>query len=227
MQPLLLLHGALGAASQFEALKDLLKNSFELHTIDFSGHGISSQNPDQFGIELFAQDVVSYLDKQGLKEVTVFGYSMGGYVGLYLARHFPARIKSIVTLATKMHWDEVTAARETGMLNVEKIIAKVPQLAIALSERHADKEWTGVVNKTAGMLLKMGADSPLKEDDFKHLDLPVMIMLGDRDKMVGLDETVNVYKKLPNAKMAVLPDTPHPFEQVNLDALAFFIRQML
>ena len=226
MQPLLLLHGALGAASQFDALSALLKDRYEVHTLDFSGHGSSIHQPDEYGIALFAQDVLDYMDAHELNSINIFGYSMGGYVALYLARHFPERVKSIATLATKMHWDEVTAARETGMLNVDKIIAKVPQLATALSERHIN-EWTGVVHKTAAMLLKMGADSPLKEADFKALQLPVLLMLGDRDKMVGLEETVAVYNLLPNAQMAMLPGTPHPFELVHAGTLAYFIGQML
>ena len=36
---LLLLHGALGSASQFTGLTEKLKDNFDVHTFDFSGHG--------------------------------------------------------------------------------------------------------------------------------------------------------------------------------------------
>jgi hypothetical protein len=52
-----------------------------------------------------------------------------------------------------------------------------------------------------------------------------MLLLGDRDKMVLLEETVAVYKSLPNAQMAVLPCTAHPIEQVDIALLDFFVRR--
>ncbi len=224
MQPLILLHGALGAASQFQVLKELLAGDYSVHILDFSGHGASIAEPETYSIDLFAQDVILYMDEQRISQSYVFGYSMGGYVALYLARHFPERIISLATLATKMHWDEPTALRETGMQDVAKIKAKVPQLVLALQERHEGKNWKGVVGKTANMLLGMGADTPLKEEDFSQLAQPVLVMLGDRDKMVGLEETTAVYKKLMNGRMAMLPGTPHSYEQVNAALLAQILR---
>jgi hypothetical protein len=45
--------------------------------------------------------------------------------------------------------------------------------------------------------------------------------------MVTLDETVAVYKQLPNAQLGVLPGTPHAFEQVNLSVLAQMITRFI
>ena len=220
--PLLLLHGALGAATQFKPLKELLSARFEIHAPDFSGHGeAGGEHP--FSIALFAADVLRYLDERKIAKIAVFGYSMGGYVALYLARHYPERISRIITLATKLHWDEPTAAKETGMLDTARIEAKVPQLASSLQERHIGKDWKMVVNKTAAMLTEMGADSPLKTPDFAAIQTPVILLLGDRDKMVSLEETVATYKLLPNGKMGILPGTPHPFEQADLHLLSIFI----
>ena len=39
-QKLLLLHGALGSKEQFTALNEQLSSEFEVHTLDFEGHGI-------------------------------------------------------------------------------------------------------------------------------------------------------------------------------------------
>ena len=52
-------------------------------------------------------------------------------------------------------------------------------------------------------------------------------MLGDRDKMVSLDETVAVYKSLPNAEMCVLPNTPHPLEQADTGLLTLMAYSMI
>ena len=52
-------------------------------------------------------------------------------------------------------------------------------------------------------------------------------MLGDRDKMVGQEETVAIHKSIPNAQLVILPGTPHPIEQVDTTQLADQLRRFL
>lgn len=226
MEPLLLLHGALGAADMFSGLKQELSGKYEVHTLDFSGHG-TDDSPAPFSIPFFANDVLNYMQLNGLDKVSVFGYSMGGFVAVYLARHYAEKISKIVTLATKWEWNEAIAAKETGMLDTVKIEAKVPQLAAALQKRHIGKDWKELVNKTATMMLEMGQNNPLQPADFPEVPHPVTVLLGDRDKMVGLDETIAVYKQLPNGKMGMLPGTAHPLEQVDTVLLSQLIKHFI
>jgi pimeloyl-ACP methyl ester carboxylesterase len=227
MQPILLLHGAIGAAVQLEPLKAQLEQQHKVYTTDFSGHGSRAFPEKDFSIALFAADVLQFMQEQGLERVSVFGYSMGGYVAMYLAKHHPDKIDKVITLATKFHWDAETAQKEIQMLNAEKIEAKVPAFADSLRNRHTGKDWKKVLQRTADMLQALGADNTLKTAAYKEVSTPVMILLGDRDKMVSLDETVAVYKELPNAVMGILPGTPHPIEQVDVKMLGFFIGNFL
>ena len=117
MQPLLLLHGAIGSKDQFPSLVQLLSSDYDVHTLNFSGHGGSAFASEPFSIPLFANDVLNYMQEHGIAKASIFGYSMGGYVGMYLAKHRPEKINKLITLATKYHWDEVIAAKEVQMLN--------------------------------------------------------------------------------------------------------------
>src|SRR5215204_518158 len=129
---LLLLHGALGASDQFAALSPLLGGRYELHLLDFEGHGPLPLPSRSFRIEHFAENVRDYLEGHGIEQANIFGYSMGGYVACTLALTHPHLAGSIATLGTKYYWDQETAAREVGMLDPEKIAAKVPRYAQAL-----------------------------------------------------------------------------------------------
>jgi pimeloyl-ACP methyl ester carboxylesterase len=182
---------------------------------------------EPFSMPLFAQNVLDFMDKRDLRKVSIFGYSMGGYVAMYLAKNYPEKVNKVVTLATKYHWDETIAAREVQMLNPEKIEQKLPAFAATLKERHAPNDWKQVLQYTAEMMLSLGADNPLKLSDYEGLNTPALILLGDRDKMVSLDETMAVYKALPNAQMCLLPNTSHPIEQVDIDFLKFVIYQFI
>lgn len=225
MQPILLLHGAIGSSVQLQPLAGILSGHYEVHLFSFPGHGGTPQPDEPFSIKTFAAATLEYIEENKLNDLIVFGYSMGGYVAMYLAKENPQLFAKIITLGTKFHWDEPTAAREIKMLNAETIAAKVPAFAKALEQMHAPNDWKQLLSNTADMLSGMGKDNPLKTEDYSSINTPSLIMLGDRDNMVTLEETVNVYKQLPNAQMAVLPGTPHPIEKVDAEMLAYFIEK--
>jgi pimeloyl-ACP methyl ester carboxylesterase len=213
MQPLLLLHGALGSESQFDFLSGL-KDHFIVHTMNFSGHG-GKDLPETFSIEGFANDVLDYISKNNLPSLNIFGYSMGGYVALYLAKHHPEKVNAIFTLATKFNWTPEIALHETKMLNAEKIEEKIPAFAKQLEKLHYPADWKSVLQKTAGMMIGLGNRNPLQEENYRTIKQKVLIGIGDKDAMVTLEETIAVYRNLPNADLIVFPHMPHPFEKAD------------
>jgi len=84
-----------------------------------------------------------------------------------------------------------------------------------------------VLKRTAEMMLAMGRDNPLKIADYAEIKQEVLLLLGDRDKMVGLDETLAVRNALPVAQLGILPGVPHPVEQVDTEVLSCIIRRFL
>jgi pimeloyl-ACP methyl ester carboxylesterase len=220
VENLLLLHGALGAAATLEPLKQALADNYIVYTIDFAGHGGNELPAQDYSIELFAQNVVDFMQEQQLEQVHIFGYSMGGYVGLYLAQQYPCRIKSVFTLATKFAWSEEAAAKEVKLLNPDKIKEKVPQFAAMLAQRHAPQPWEQVMRKTAAMMQQLGTQPALTPDALSQLQLPVQIAVGDQDTMVTLEETIAAYRNLPNGRLLVLPATKHSLETIPVSRLA-------
>jgi esterase/lipase len=227
VQHLILLHGAIGHSKQLNQLAAILSAQYTLHQFNFSGHGGAEFSLKGFSIQVFAEELLKYLDDNNIATANIFGYSMGGYVAMYLAKHYPGRIQKIITLATKFHWDELTAEKECKMLDAEKIEQKLPSFAQYLSQSHSPNDWKIVLKKTKDMLTEMGINNPLIIEDYPSIEMPVLLLLGDRDKMVTLDETVLVYKALPNAQMGIIPDTQHPIEQVDNHMLAYHINHFL
>lgn len=225
MKHLLLLHGAIGARDQLQPLADLLKNDFIVHVFNFSGHGGKPFAEERFSIQAFATELEEYLLTQKIQQASVFGYSMGGYVALYLAKQQPQFFSEILTLATKFYWDETVAAKEAAMLNTEIILEKVPVFAEQLKQRHAPNDWKLVLDKTKEMLLQMGKENPLQLSDYATINQPVLLLLGDNDKMVTREETEGVQKVLPNSRFQLLEQTAHPVEKANAVVLADIIRE--
>jgi pimeloyl-ACP methyl ester carboxylesterase len=225
---LLLLHGALGAKTQFAELENLLSENFNVHSINFSGHGGSEIPRAPFSIEMFAGDILKWRDENNINKINIFGYSMGGYAALHLAKTHTEITGKIFTLATKFEWTEQTAAREVKMLDPAKIKEKVPAFAIELEERHSPQNWETILAKTAEMMINLGESGgkkggyPLQTDSILN---EVMIGIGEKDKMVTVGESETVCRSLVNGKLFVFPGTPHPLEQVDAEMLADEIKK--
>jgi pimeloyl-ACP methyl ester carboxylesterase len=216
--PLLLLHGALGTKQQFELLISEFSDTTDIHRIDFEGHGTKAPPKRPFKMEYFVENVVSYLQQHGITQVNIFGYSMGGYVALLLAKKHPDYVNKLATLGTILQWNEQLAERECRYLNPEKIEEKVPHFADKLEHRHGS-EWHKVVDYTREMLLQLGKNPNIKEGEWKDFEHPIRFHVGDGDTTAGLENTMKIYKKIDHAELCVLPSTAHPIEEAKEELL--------
>ncbi len=223
MQKLLLLHGALGSKQNFQELEKILQPNFETYCFDFEGHGGREIPENTLTIPGFAAEVITFLEQHSIDKISIFGYSMGGYVGLYLAKHFPEKVEKLFTLATKLNWTIEGAAKESSMLNPEVIKVKVPKYAVAMSQLHGEN-WEILMRKTAEMMMDLGKNPVLKNEDFSQITTPTRISVGDKDTMVSIEESLNAYRLIANAQFLVMPNTSHPIERVNMEELAHQIK---
>lgn len=221
--PLLLLHGALGSKKQFSTLRPLLESEFEIFELDFDGHG-SGKEAEQFSIDLFAENVRTFLVENGLKAVNIFGYSMGGYVAINLAVQNPELVNKIVTLGTKFDWNPESAKKEAGMLVPEVIAGKVPLFAEKLKNEHTPKDWKTIVRETANMMLRMGNGGTLAHDDLRKVACEVVVGRGSKDRMVSREESQLLSSLLPRSRFVELPDVLHPIDQIDPEIVAEYVR---
>jgi pimeloyl-ACP methyl ester carboxylesterase len=220
---ILLLHGALGAASQFDALKKNLENDFEVLTLNFPGHGGKEIPAEPFSFSMFVSALLDFLDNKKIESINIFGYSMGGYAALCLAKDHPSRVNKIFTLATKFDWNETTSQKEASMLDPIRMEEKIPAYAKVLQERHSPADWKAVVNKTREMIVQLGSN-PLEEKDFASIKQSVTIGVGEKDSMVSIAESNAVAELLPDGKRIIFPGMQHPFEKADLNQLSSVIK---
>jgi len=218
--PLLLLHGALGATTQYDPLLPLIANRIDAHTLDFEGHHQTPLRDRSLRFNHLAENVLGYMDGRSIEKIHIFGHSLGGAIGLYLARHYPQRVVSVFTLGIKFEWSPEIAEKENAFLDPEKMKQKVPGFAKMLQERHTAASWETLLEKVRDLHLSMGRDNPLKEADYKAIGQKARIAVGDRDKMVDIKQSLKVYRLLQRGEFQVLPATPHPLEQVHMPRLA-------
>ena len=218
MKELLLLHGALGSKEQFDMLSEKLSGSYKVHALSFSGHGRRASHHHAFNIQNFTHEVLDWMNENYIQTIDIFGYSMGGYVALWLARFYPDRVGKIFTLGTKLKWNDEEAEKEIKMLNPEKVELKVPAFAQQLAERHGEHEWKSVMSKTA-LLLKDLGHTHLSDQDFIKITQPVLLGLGALDNMVTFEETDYVQHLIKHASLKHYENLEHPIEKVPVNLL--------
>lgn len=226
MQQILLLHGAIGSKDQLQPLADQLGKKYKVHTLDFNGHGENAAST-YFSIEGFADDVLNYMTRNNISQTAIFGYSMGGYVAMWLGRYYPQTTSKIITLASKFYWDEAIAEKEMKLLDADTIDEKVPAFAEQLRERHGADNWKNLLEKTRSLLQQLGNKNALELSAYANISIPCLLLLGDRDNMVTAAETISVQHALPNAQYIQLTNTAHPIEQVDVQMLAGIIEDFV
>jgi len=93
--PVILLHGLLGSLDNLGVIARGLQDKWQIHGLDQRNHG-KSPHVDTMTYPEMAEDVLSYMDAQGLAKATVLGHSMGGKVAMQLALKAPGRIAGII-----------------------------------------------------------------------------------------------------------------------------------
>jgi pimeloyl-ACP methyl ester carboxylesterase len=218
---LLCLHGALGCAAQMASALKPLENFYNLHFLDFPGHG--ERTNEALNMHNCAAATREFILKNNLAGSTILGYSMGGYVALLLAKSSPELVGQIITLGTKLAWNPHDAAKEIAKLNPEIIEQKVPQYAQALQKLHGDA-WKGVLEKTAILMSDLGANPALTDGVFQSIQHPVLLCLASEDAMVTREETVQAARMLPNGEFAEIFNSKHPLEKLDVNTFQAIIK---
>lgn len=96
--PVLLLHGFMGSASEWNEVVEALSAEHRFLIPDLPGHGASTglPYPDAYTMEGAAQSLVALLDAEGVDRCSAAGYSMGGRLALYLALRHPRRVERLL-----------------------------------------------------------------------------------------------------------------------------------
>jgi pimeloyl-ACP methyl ester carboxylesterase len=108
----LLLHGWTASADlNFFPVYARLTDSYRVIAPDLRGHGRGMRSTEPFSLEDCADDAAALVRQLRATNVIAVGYSMGGPVGLLLARRHPGLLKALVMQATALEWRHTVRER--------------------------------------------------------------------------------------------------------------------
>ena len=110
--PLLLIHGFTGNLRNWILQAPVLTRDFRMVSLDLRGHGHSEKptRPEDYSLELMAEDAHGLLQHLAIDGCYLIGHSMGGMVAQHLALAHPEPVRALVLVDTAA---EVTSAMRT------------------------------------------------------------------------------------------------------------------
>ena len=97
-QPLIILHGLLGASGNWHSLsKNVFSSHFRVITVDLRNHG-RSPHDNVFDYQSMVEDIRELLDSLGLAAAHILGHSMGGKVAMWLALNYNALVNKLIVV---------------------------------------------------------------------------------------------------------------------------------
>ena len=118
--PVLFLHGFLFDKSMWKGQLDNLKTSNRIIACDIRGFGKSTDEDTLLSIDLFSEDLMSFMDKLNIKKAIVCGLSMGGFIALNAIKRFPERFEALILCDTQCIAD-TTEVKENRYKAIEQI----------------------------------------------------------------------------------------------------------
>lgn len=223
---LVLLHAFPLHAAMWERQLADLSDGWRVIAPDLPGFGQSDPLPDpnEPSLEALADAVAGLLDHLGLSQVVLGGLSMGGYTAFVFARHHRPRLRALVLADTRAGADssEVRERRTKQQGEVrERGTAELVETLLGnllTEETHAQRH--EIVEHARRLMLDASPGAVIAaleamkrrsdaSEDLAGLDVPTLILVGDKDASAPVDVAEEMAQHLPNARLAIIPDAGH------------------
>lgn len=196
--PVILIHGYGGDLNNFLFNQPPLAEKHKTYAIDLPGHGGSSKELGEAGIEAMAKTVLGFLDAKGIGKAHLVGHSMGGGVCLYLALHHADRVASATLLAPAGLGAEISMEYINGFIETSrrKKLEPVLQMLVAKPEMVTGdmvedvlkfKRLDGVdaaLKKIRDAVFAGGSQKLQMRDRLGSVTVPVQVIWGSQDRIV-------------------------------------------
>lgn len=192
-QPLLMIHGNGGSFSCFENQVATFSKNFKVILVDCRGRGKSSYKKGvELTFDLQVEDMNLFLDKINIKKTHILGWSDGGIIGILFALKHPEKLDKLVTSGANIFPE--------GVIDFEDMA----KTAIDLESKNTNHE-----NDLAIDLNNLDLKYPnLNFTDLNVITSKSLIIAGDHDMIKG-EHTLKIYESIPNAQLAILPNSSH------------------
>ncbi|MDB5082276.1 MAG: alpha/beta hydrolase fold protein [Chloroflexi bacterium] len=206
---LALLNGALGFIGQ-GGHWDYHVNAFSeagyrVLIYEHRGHRRTNNPPAHFnGYDEFADDAIALFDCVGFTRPHIAGLSDGAITALSLGMRYSQRVGSLVVAAANYYQDEAILKFVNDF--TPELLREHMTALVADLDSKMPGQWEELWNQTRLMFRTNPAYSLTQ---LGGITSPTLVLAGDRDFIISLDQTIDIYKAIPESELCILPATNH------------------
>ena len=223
--PILFIHGYPLNHKIWQPQIDGLSDIARIIAPDLRGHGESQATQGEYSMDLLADDCAALLDVIPISQkIVLCGLSMGGYVSLAFLRKYASRLAGLILTATRAAADS-SDAKENRLKSINKVknegiepiitgmlpnllsphtLSSNPALVAQVREIMQSVSPQGYIGDLMGM--KNRPDStPL----LPKIDIPTLLIFGDEDQIIPLEEAKSMHSLIPASQLAIIPGAAH------------------
>lgn len=234
---------ASGAWTWFCQIEELAKD-FQVITFDPRGIGQSECDLQNLSMETFVSDVLQILDDLKIEKANVLGASFGGFVAQEFAIKFSDRLHKLILACTssggenhvKPDIEILRSFTPNQNLTVGERIRKFirPAFTDKFNDEHAGevekvcvlRETNEVADAVYFAQLKVAVTFNT-ENDVGEIKNETLVISGDQDKVVPMQNSINLAEKLPNAKLKIIENGSHLFFIESANEFNRIVREFL
>lgn len=211
-EPLLLIHGNSQSIKDYALQIPVFAKKYKVIAIDTRGHGRSTEDGTPLSYELFAEDMIAFIDYLKLDKVNILGWSDGGNTGLIMAMKAPSKINKLAVMGACLYNNDTSVKPEIN----KALNKRIKQL-----EKQSDEL---TFQKRLFYLLR---DEPnINPENLINITCPTLVMAGENDLFFE-DHTKLIAEKINDSQLMIFEDGNHeePYrnhERFNKTVLDFF-----
>ena len=210
-EPLILLHGNGENGGYFKGQIDEFAKYYHVYAVDTRGHGRSPRGDKPFTIQQFAEDLLGFMDEQGIEKAHLLGFSDGGNIALAFALAYPERLGRLILNGANLN---ARGVRPSTQIPIE-IGYRIAKLAAKKKE---------TAKRNAEMLGLMVHYPDTTPQDLAAIRAKTLVIAGTKDMIRG-EHTRLIAESIPGAKLVFLKGdhfiaSKHP-EEFNKAVLDF------
>jgi pimeloyl-ACP methyl ester carboxylesterase len=216
-RPLVLLHGGTQTGASWREFLPLLTPHFRVFTPDSRGHGRTNNPALELSYRLMAADIAGFIQKLGIESPFILGYSDGGQIALQMAMDYPGLTRAFAAggiyyqlTGPIVKFIKSLGFVSPGVLDFDIMARLDPEFADSLRADHvssSDPEYWKILLEQLSRMWWTPLD--YTEEDFKKITEPFLVLAGDRDNFCPVQQAVDMYHFIPDAELAVFPNTTH------------------
>lgn len=222
-EPVLMIMGLSFPLEMWGPVLPAVAERYRAIVFDNRGVGRSDVPRGPYRIAGMARDALAVMDAAGVQSAHVLGASMGGMIAQELALRHPRRVKSLLLGCTSCggfrvrppNLRRVPVFRNwRGMTNEDRARAVIPMLYAKGTPKEVIEEdlrlrliryptMRGVIYQA------MGIPFWSSYRRLKRIAVPTLVVHGDQDHVLPLINGKRVAKRIPGAKLVVIPNAGH------------------